>query len=212
MRDDHADLVRVAGAVSRETFEDLKGFEQDLRRWSTRINLVAPSTLSALWQRHVLDSAQLLPLAGANSRWLDIGSGGGFPGAVIAILLKERPGASITLVESNRKKAAFLASTLAAVKAPAIVLPIRVEEAWGRGLSPQVVTARALAPLSALLGLARPWLESGATGLFHKGRDYRSELVNSAADWRYDLVEHRSAIDEDSAILAISNLEVAGRS
>ena len=109
----------VSGSVSRETFDRLIAFEAIFRRWAARINLVASSTLSELWTRHILDSAQLARIKPDALSWVDIGSGGGFPGAVIALILKERPGASIDLVESNRKKAAFLQTSLAQFDAPA---------------------------------------------------------------------------------------------
>src|SRR5690606_24226383 len=116
-------LQEVAGDVSRETVERLLEFENSFRRWSARINLAAPSQLSQLWRRHVLDSAQLVRFA-FETRWLDLGSGGGFPGAVIAILLCDRPGFHIDLVESNRKKAAFLKTSLAPYRCAA-VHPVR---------------------------------------------------------------------------------------
>lgn len=206
----YRELCRIAGPVSRETFGDLQAFESEFRRWSAKINLAAPSTLPELWSRHVLDSAQLVPLSNDALRWLDVGSGGGFPGAVVAILMKDRPGARVTLVESNRKKAAFLSTALGRLKAPAEVLAVRIEDAWDRDLQPEIVTARALAPLPALLGLTYPWLSRGARALFHKGRDYKAEIVNSAHDWRFDLVEHRSAIDAESVVLDISNVQAIG--
>jgi 16S rRNA (guanine527-N7)-methyltransferase len=203
----HEELCRIAGPVSRETYDKLQQFESEFRRWSARINLAAPSTLGDLWRRNVLDSAQLFPLQPDAVDWLDLGSGGGFPGAVIAVLLGERAGGRVSLVESNRKKAAFLQTILGKLRAPATVFPVRIEDAPGTVPKPQVVTARALAPLPDLIGLAAPWLRAGARGLFHKGRDYRAELANCAAAWRFDLVEHRSVIDDASVILDISNVE-----
>lgn len=202
-----AEIRDVAGTVSRETLERLRAFESEFRRWSARINLAAPSTLSSLWRRHILDSAQLAPLRPDALKWLDLGSGGGFPGAVMAILLTERAGASIDLVESNHKKAAFLRSVLSGVGAPATVHICRIEDAFERVAMPEVVTARALAPLPLLLRLSAPWLSRGATALFHKGRDYASEVSESRDEWRFDLVEHRSRIDPASRILEISRLE-----
>ena len=196
----------VSGSVSRETFDGLVAFEVVFRRWAARINLVAPSTLPDLWARHILDSAQLARIKPASLRWVDIGSGGGFPGAVIALLLKERQGGSIDLVESNRKKAAFLQTSMAQFEAPARVHARRIEDMYATVRKPEIVTARALASLSALLGLAEPWLSEGATGLFHKGREYPSEIRESADVWKYDLVEHTSLIDPDSVILEVSNL------
>ena len=196
----------VSGSVSRETFDRLVAFEAVFRRWAARINLVAPSTLPDLWARHILDSAQLAQIKPAALRWVDIGSGGGFPGAVIALLLKERQRASIDLVESNRKKAAFLQTAMAQFDAPARVHASASRMVYATVRKPEIVTARALAPLGSLLALAEPWLTGGATGLFHKGREYPSEIRESADAWKYDLVEHKSLIDPDSVILEVSNL------
>lgn len=199
-------LEAVAGPVSRETFRRLEQFEGTFRRWSARINLAAPSTLPELWARHILDSAQLLKLAPNALRWLDLGSGGGFPGVVIGILFLDRPGASIELVESNAKKAAFLKTALGGARAPAHVSASRIEAFSRRSESFEVVTARALAALPDLLALAAPWLEHGAKGLFHKGRDYRREVEEARDGWRFDLIEHPSVVDPESVILEISEL------
>lgn len=201
-----AELCEVAGPVSRETLDQLALFEAEFRRWSASINLVAPSTLESLWQRHILDSAQLGALKPDALKWLDLGSGGGFPGVVLAILLKQRPSASIDLVESNNKKAAFLRSVLARLDVPARVHVCRIEDAADHVEMPEIVTARALAPLPLLLRLASPWLEAGATGLFHKGRDYASEIAESRDAWQFDLIEHPSKIDPASRVLEIGGL------
>lgn len=197
-------LQKIAGDVSRETVERLVQFEQQFRRWSSRINLAAPSQLGQLWKRHILDSAQLVRFAPETARWLDIGSGGGFPGAVLAILLGDRPSFHIDLVESNRKKAAFLKTALADCDC-ATVHPVRIEHAYTLVESPEIVTARALAPLLNLLGLAAPWLEAGALGLFHKGRDYASEIEEARDAWCFDLIEHPSMVDREGRILEIHN-------
>jgi 16S rRNA (guanine527-N7)-methyltransferase len=210
MSDKLAEICDVAGAVSRETLARLEAFEAEFRKWAARIKLAAPSTLGSLWSRHILDSAQLFPLAEDATEWLDLGSGGGFPGAVIAILLTERKSGHIELVESNNKKAAFLKSVLGGLGAPATVHVCRIEDASGRVRRPQIVTARALAPLPRLLELARPWLEEGATGLFHKGREYAAEIAESRDAWRFDLIEHRSRVDPASRILAVSHLMRGG--
>ena len=196
----------AAGMVSRETFDRIEVFETEFQKWSTRINLAAPSTLDTLWQRHILDSAQLSFLKPDATAWLDLGSGGGFPGAVMALLLRDRPRAKIDLVESNNKKAAFLKTVLSALGAPATVHVCRIEDSVVRVGMPEIVTARALAPLPKLLGLASPWLENGAIGLFHKGRDYSAEVTESRYGWDFDLVEHQSRIDPESRILEISGL------
>lgn len=200
-------LREVAGPVSRETLLGLEAFERMFRTWASRINLASASTLDELWSRHILDSAQLALLAPQSLRWLDLGSGGGFPGLIMAFLLKERPGASIDLVESNRKKAGFLSAAIGQFSLPARVHAVRIGQEI-RGLAaPEVVTARALAPLAELLDLAHPWLSTGATGLLHKGRDYEREIQESSHLWQYDLVEHRSKVDADSVVLEIANLK-----
>ena len=201
------ELAEVAGPVSRETAIRIDAFEADFRKWATRINLVAPSSLPELRTRHILDSAQLMALAPHARNWLDIGSGGGFPGAVVAILLRDRAGASIDLVESNNKKASFLRGVLASLEAPARVHAIRIEDASARVAAADIVTARALAPLPKLLHLAAPWLTAGATGLFHKGRDYAAEVAESHDAWRFDLIQHPSRIESEGRILEISRLE-----
>lgn len=206
-----SELRDVAGMVSRETLARLDVFEAEFRKWSARINLAAPSTLEALWSRHILDSAQLFALKPDAVSWLDLGSGGGFPGAILAILLIEREGGKIELVESNNKKAAFLKSVLGTVNAPAQVHIFRIEDAYERVEMPEIVTARALAPLPRLLELAEPWLARGATALFHKGRDYAAEVTESRDAWRFDLIEHASKIDPAGRILEVSGLaRIAG--
>lgn len=199
-------LQDVIPGVSRETFERLEKFESEFKRWNSRINLAAPSTIDALWQRHILDSAQLAALAPDALQWLDLGSGGGFPGAVMAVILRERPGAQIELVESNNKKAAFLRSVLASLDARAKVHVSRIEQAVGKVSQPQIVTARALAPLPLLIKLSQPWLQQGATALFHKGREYAAEVEESRYAYGFDLVQHESRIDSTSRILEISRL------
>lgn len=199
-------LCAVSGPVSRETFDRLIAFEQIFRRWAARMNLAAPSTLNDLWSRHILDSAQLFPMAGAARRWADIGSGGGFPGAVLAILLEEQLDASILLIESNGKKAAFLRNALAELAPKATIAAQRAELVVSREAAPEIVTARAVAPLHDLLVLTETWLIAGTRALFHKGREYRAELKTAGDTWNLDLVEHRSAIDPDSVVLDIGRI------
>ena len=197
-------LRQIVPGVSRETYEVLTAFEAALAKWNKSVNLVAASTASEIWTRHILDSAQLAALAPAASRWLDLGSGGGFPGLVLAILLRERPGGHIDLVESNRKKAGFLQAMVGQFRLPARIHAVRIEAANVDGID--VVTARALAPLPLLLELAECWLNGGSHALFHKGRDYAHEVSESSHVWTYDLLEHRSAVDPAGVILEISNL------
>ena len=201
-----ASLKKVLSTVSRETMDNLAAFEELFRKWSQAINLASPSTLDQLWDRHIIDSAQLFDLAPTAQSWLDLGSGGGFPGVVLAILLKERTNGHIDLVESNGKKAAFLRTAIGQIGAPGVVHAVRIEAMEGRIATPEVITARALASLAELFVLAEPWLTAGATALFQKGREYRREIAETRDDWTFDLVEHQSVVDKDSVILQISNL------
>lgn|SRR5690606_12369529 len=200
-------LRSIIPHVSRETVDRLLSFESLFLKWSKAINLASPSTLADLWSRHVLDCAQLLPLAPNAQRWLDLGSGGGFPGIVIGCFLKDIPHASIDLVESAGKKAAFLRTVSGHLDLPVRVHADRIETVYSKISTPDVITARALASLTDLFGLAEPWLKAGSTALFQKGRDYQKEIDESRVRWRFDLLEHRSAVDPDSVILEISKLQ-----
>ncbi|MGB3900711.1 MAG: 16S rRNA (guanine(527)-N(7))-methyltransferase RsmG [Mesorhizobium sp.] len=206
MSDRYRRLGEIAGPVSRETFARLEAFERLFHKWNASINLVATSTLADAWERHILDSAQLFRLSPSATRWVDIGSGGGFPGLILAILLREREGGEIHLIESNRKKASFLQTVTGQFELPARVHAKRVEDCYSLVVDPEVVTARAVAPLPDLLTLVAPWLDNQAIGLFHKGRDYQSEVAESAHRWSFDLVEHRSSIDPQSVVLEIRTL------
>lgn len=192
--------------VSRETRIRLEDYAALYEKWSRRINLTATSTQQDFWRRHIADSAQLLALAPEALHWVDLGSGGGFPGMVIAIMLQDWPNARVELVESNRKKAAFLQAVKAQCAPSAIIHAERIEQVVGRIKAPDVVTARALATLPILLEMTFPWLREGSRALFHKGRGYAAEIEESHAKWEFDLVRHQSRIDADSVILEISNL------
>lgn len=199
-------LARVCGPVSRETFEDLERFETALLRWNRVTNLIAPSTVSEIWQRHVVDSAQLLPLGRGADRWLDLGSGGGFPAIVLAILMKSRSDAVVHMVESNRKKASFLQTMVGDLGLPAHVHAVRIDSASSLVPETQIVTARALASLGELFQLAEPWISRGARGLFHKGRDFHREVEECSAQWESDLLEHQSVAGGEGVILEVASL------
>jgi 16S rRNA (guanine527-N7)-methyltransferase len=178
VRDRAAALSQIA--VSRETVERLDAYVALLLKWQTSINLVSPRTLSEIWTRHILDSAQLLGLAPAGAqRWVDLGSGGGLPGLVIAILGADRIGFEMILVESDQRKAAFLrtAAREVGLSRCVSVRAERIEEVTATLAPADVVSARALAPLSALIALSRPLLESGAVGIFPKGETIERELT-----------------------------------
>ncbi|WOC16080.1 16S rRNA (guanine(527)-N(7))-methyltransferase RsmG [Pseudochrobactrum sp. MP213Fo] len=198
-------LKQIYPAVSRETTDDLIAFEILFKKWSKAINLASPNTLETLWHRHILDSAQIFNLAPQAKNWLDLGSGGGFPGIVLAVMLKQTDG-YIRLVESNGKKSSFLRNALAQFKAPGQVLNARIESCYSQVPTPEIITARALASLDKLFSLTEPWMTNGAKALFQKGRDYQREIDESQSNWQFDLIQYDSAIETGSVILEISNL------
>ena len=183
--------------VPRETIDRLETHRLLLADWSQRMNLVGPKELEAFWRRHALDSAQLVALAPGAKRWVDLGSGAGFPGLVIAAFVAGQPGASVHLVESTGKKAAFLHAVAEGAALPAKVFNQRIED-FGGGDGPyDVVTARALAPLSRLIPYAKSILDRGAQGLFHKGADLDAELaaakdVLNGGEYQADVLESLS--------------------
>jgi 16S rRNA (guanine527-N7)-methyltransferase len=194
--------------VSRETLARLDRFVATLLTWQKRINLIAPASVGGIWTRHIADSLQLLSLAPTARVWLDLGSGGGFPGLVIACALAETPRARVHLIESNGKKAAFLREARRVTGAPAIVHQARIEQ-MGTKLDEafEVVTARALAPLNDLLGLAEPWLKSGAQALFPKGQDVGGELTEASKYWSIDAVLAPSRTDPNSRVVKVDRAE-----
>jgi len=194
--------------VSRETIDRLHVFIALFRKWAKAINLVAPSTLSELWRRHVVDSAQIHALNPGPRQWVDLGSGGGFPGIITGILLAESGGGWVHLVESNNKKAAFLRTAILETGARASVHPIRIEDAPGEIETCDAISARALADLDQLLEFGLPWAERNRSLRFflHKGRDYQREVDKAVGRWSFDLVRHASIVEPDSFVLEIANL------
>ena len=172
----------VATQANDAQLADLDRFLVLLTERNAQLNLVGPSALAAFWLRHAYDSAQLLALAPEALTWADLGAGAGFPGLVLAILLKGRDGAQVHLVESTAKRCRFLEEVCAALDLPAVVHNARAEELE---LKVDVVTARAVAPLVKLMGYAWPYLCRGATGLFFKGQDVEAELKAATRYWKF---------------------------
>jgi 16S rRNA (guanine527-N7)-methyltransferase len=235
-----ADDFAAAFDVSPETLHRLASYEQLLRHWQKTINLVAPSTLDAIWHRHFADSAQLLALAPTAATWVDLGSGAGFPGLVIAVMLAERMKASvpspscrrrvfdttwggefparreairITLIESNARKCAFLREVVRETGIAACVtvdiLSTRIEAAATQASlrGPDVVSARALAPLDKLVNLAAPLSPPRTVGLFLKGRDAAKELKAAEKMWNFNVELVPSRTDPDARVVVIRNLQ-----
>ncbi|MBX9933815.1 MAG: 16S rRNA (guanine(527)-N(7))-methyltransferase RsmG [Methylobacterium sp.] len=198
--------VLAQADVSRETSAALDLYIEQLRRWQSVKNLVGPATLKQVWTRHIADALQLLDLAPEATRWLDLGSGAGIPGLILAIAGRERPGFAVDLVESNARKCAFLTEAARLTKAPAKVYNARIEDVVASHVGTGIVCARALAPLRQLLAWTEPLLTTGTTGLFPKGRDVDAELTEAAQEWRfvYDLVPSRT--ESDARIVRVTAL------
>jgi 16S rRNA (guanine527-N7)-methyltransferase len=194
--------------VSRETEARLDGYVTLLTDWQAKTNLVAPSTLPNLWTRHVSDSLQLLALAPGAKVWADLGSGGGFPGVVLACAMAGISGAVVHLVERNAKKAAFLREALRVTNSPGIVhlteIGDNVDSVVGKV---DCVTARALAPLHQLVGFAEPLVRQGAKALFLKGQDVEVELTEATKYWNIKSRLHSSRTGGHGWIVELDHIE-----
>ncbi|KQW28187.1 16S rRNA (guanine(527)-N(7))-methyltransferase RsmG [Rhizobium sp. Root274] len=195
--------------VSRETQDRLDKFAALFLKWASKINLVAPSTTEQLWTRHIADSLQIRNIMPEPANWIDLGSGGGFPGIVTAITLAERGEGWVHMVESNHKKCGFLRMALIETAGRGSVHPLRIEDAPKSLKAPDVISARALADLDQLFVFSEPWgrQNSAMKMLFHKGRDYQAEIEKARGRWAFDLIIHESVVEADSVILEISSLE-----
>jgi 16S rRNA (guanine527-N7)-methyltransferase len=202
--------------VSRETLTKLMAYQALLGKWQKSVNLVGPNTLAHFWQRHAADSAQIMRYAPSISTtpitaktWLDLGSGGGLPGLVLAIMLAEKnPDAHMHFIESDRKKAGFLRAVIADTGLTATVHHARIE-AVAAAKPPalaeiDVITARALAPLPDLLRLLVPFCNSSTVALVHKGRNWQEELTASEQYWKLNVTAQLSDTDAAARILEIS--------
>ena len=194
--------------VSRETRDQLEAMVHTLGRWQKAINLVGKATLEDIWVRHILDSAQLIPLIPKSARTLvDLGSGGGFPGLVLAAL---RPELEVTLIESDARKGAFLSEAgrrMGLKNQPKVVIS-RIEAA--PPTKADVVTARALAPLGQLLAWAAPHRADTAICLFHKGKGWQAEVAAAKKDWDFEAQPFSSVTDRESVLLRISQFSAKG--
>lgn len=192
--------------VSRETSERLNIYRALLEKWNPAINLVAKSTISDAAQRHFADSAQVFDLAPPEVRsWVDLGSGGGFPGMVIAILAADlRPKMRVSLIESDMRKAAFLATVARETGVHATVLPERIETAPPQAAG--VVSARALASVEKLLDYVARHLSPGGTALFLKGANHAAEVEAARTAWNFDVTSVPSRTDPQAVILKIEGV------
>ncbi|MGH1576105.1 16S rRNA (guanine(527)-N(7))-methyltransferase RsmG [Planktotalea sp.] len=193
--------------VSRETYERLQTYSDLLKKWNPKINLVSKGTIDDLWERHIVDSAQIFELRNNSAkRWVDLGSGGGFPGLVIAILAMEfAPSMKVTLVESDKRKSAFLRTVSRETGCEANIVAERIENV--PPLNADVLSARALADLDALLGFAKLHLEAKGTCLFPKGHTWEKEVDKAHESWRFSCEITKSQTQDQAVILKIEEIE-----
>lgn len=199
---DAAGFQALSGATDAQ-MADLHRFFELLAEGNAVMNLVGPATIPDFWNRHAWDSAQLLKMAPEAKTWADLGAGAGFPGLVLAILLKDVPGAKVHLVESMAKRCRFLRTVSDALDLPVEIHNLRAEDL---SLTVDIVTARACAPMSRLLGYARPYLKRGAVGLFLKGQDVVSELEDAATAWKFTSSLTPSLSDPRGRIVEVKGL------
>lgn len=198
-----APAFQALSGATDEQMGDLALFLERLAAGNAVMNLVGPATIPDFWNRHAWDSAQLLRLAPDALTWADLGAGAGFPGLVLAILGKGRPGFHVHLVESMAKRCRFLSEVVAVLDLPATVHNARAETL---SLDVDIVTARACAPLHRLLGYARPYLKAGAQGLFLKGQDVVADMSEAARYWEYEADVIPSRSDERGRIVRVRRL------
>ena len=205
---DSFEEVKRLFEITPEQEERLKTFVHLLCEWQKIKNLVGTESLKSVWQRHIADSLQphfVLPEA---NRWVDFGSGAGFPGIVSAIMLASRPDAAVHLIESNTRKAAFLKTVVRETDIPAKIVCGRIEDLtkkWNHSVD--AVSARALAPLDKLCAYAEGIVSTGAKAVFHKGKNFLWEIEIASKNWHLDLVKVKSLTDRNSVILVISKIE-----
>ncbi|WP_300033033.1 16S rRNA (guanine(527)-N(7))-methyltransferase RsmG [uncultured Roseobacter sp.] len=192
--------------VSRETSDRLQGFHDLVLKWTPKINLISKSSIPFLWDRHIWDSAQVVPMVPAGDTWVDIGSGGGFPAVVVAIFAREtHPARQVRMIESDQRKSAFLRTAIRELDLNASVNVARIE-----AVEPQqadVVSARALADLSQLLGYAERHLKPQGTALFFKGETWQKEVEAAQESWSFSLVSHTSISNPAAAVLEIKEIK-----
>lgn len=206
-----AESFFTASGVSRETMERLRAYEALLLKWQKSINLVSSATLTHLWGRHIWDSAQLVALAPETAtHWLDIGSGAGFPGLVVAVMLRDRPGFRMDLIESDQRKGIFMREAARVMDVSVAVHSVRVED-WmpEEGVLPDIISARALAPLGQILRWTSPFWGKSTIGLFPKGQTAKEELTQTQKDWIFEAEAIASQSDSSGTVLKLWGLKDA---
>ena len=200
---DPVQTFRARTGADEAAIADLKTFLAMLTEANAVMNLVGPDTIPDFWNRHAWDSAQLLDLAPEALTWADLGAGAGFPGVVLAILLKGRPGAHVWLIDSLGKRCRFLQTIVDALDLPATVINGRAEE---QDITADIVTARAVASMEKLLADAQPYFQRGAKGLFLKGEKAEAELKDARRVWQFDAELTVSRSDPRGRIVSLGSL------
>jgi 16S rRNA (guanine527-N7)-methyltransferase len=197
-------LLSSSIGASRETLDRFRVYQALLERWAPRINLVGASTLPNFWSRHILDSAQILPLAPESAlSWVDFGSGAGFPGLVLSALLVDRPNASMRLIEASAKRCAFLREAARAMETQVEIIQAKLEDVTP---SPcDVITARAFTSLDRLIAYAVPWLHDQSQALFPKGEEVEAEIAEASTRWQFQSIVYPSISDSRGCVVKISN-------
>lgn len=192
--------------VSRETYDQLEYFSELVIKWTTKINLISPSTIDSIWDRHIVDSAQLFSFRKVNHRkWVDLGSGGGFPGVISAILGRANdPDLVFVLIESDQRKATFLRTAIRELSLNATVIADRIEEVAEQ--EADIVSARALTSLSAMMPYLYRHLSSNGSAILHKGKRHQQEVAEARQTWSFDLEEFPSLTDPVGRILSIQGI------
>lgn len=201
----HAEFLRHVD-VSRETFDRLEAYVALMTKWNAAINLVSQSTISDIWTRHILDSAQIYELAPDNpNMWCDLGSGGGLPALVVAIMAKGA-GADLLVgcIESDLRKATFLRTVARELDLKLSVHSERIEKA--KPQDADVLSARALAPLNVLCSFAERHLKPGGVAIFPKGENYRQEIDEALENWSFQLDTYPSKTHPCAVILKIKEI------
>lgn len=200
-----SEFQELTGATP-EQMADLHAFVDHLTEVNAVMNLIGPDTLPDVWNRHFWDSAQLLAHAPEAVTWADLGAGAGFPGVVLSVLLKGRPGANVWLIDSLGKRCRFLQTVVDDLKLPATVINGRAED---NAVKVDVVTARAVAPMDKLLGYAQPYLQRGARGLFLKGEKAEVEVAEARRVWHFESDLSVSRSDPRGRIVSVRSLRRA---
>lgn len=198
-----AEAFQARTGATDARMDDLRLFLDRLTETNKVMNLVGPDTLPDFWSRHAWDSAQLLELESGARTWADLGAGAGFPGVILAILLKDRPDAHVWLIDSLGKRCRFLSALVAELNLPATVIHGRAEE---QSVTVERVTARAVAPLERLLGYAQPYMDRGAQAVFLKGERAEEELRQARKSWKFEAELKPSLSDARGRIVRIGSL------